>query len=412
MNFIFRPQLDGKNIQGNYLAAATGRSKRDLSWRGVVPVQDQNRSIWIRTVNKENALFWEKALPIKLMDAIQDPQKWGEALELIMRMTGAKGAIITLRDKQTCQIVNDVALEEKYHSPLIRGFSTEAIIHYLTNLRTIDPWAEFQRSYYPHRPVQMSRVCPQDTVADQRFFDWLKGVGFTDTIVFELDRMAGYWTAINLFLESPTAPEAKRALDFSNEYYDLIRNAWVTSQTLSKTRQSSVALLTRAADAGAPTCIAGPNGELLESNRLFDALLQGDAIRLSGSKRKLSFADAVTVVGLQAWGQHAFLRHQAETKPLVLLASALDPDPIFAGKRENHWVLTCSGTGAASFAPAAGPDLDALTRQERTLYTEIAAGKSVTQAGEAIGLKRSRTFEVWGGIKDKLGITNAHQIRP
>ncbi|WP_333713913.1 hypothetical protein [Yoonia sp.] len=362
-------------------------------------------------MNKENALYWEKLLPLKLMDAIQDPDKWADALEVIMRMTGAKGAIITLRDKQTCQIVNDVTLEEEFHSPLIRGFSTEAIIHYLTNLRTIDPWAEFQRTYYPHRPVQMSRVCPQESVADQRFFDWLRGVGFTDTIVFELDRMAGYWTAINLFLGSPTAPEAKRAMDFANEYYDLIRNAWVTSQTLSKTRQSSAALLTCAADAGAPTCIAGANGELLESNSLFDALLEGDAIRLSGSKRKLSFADAVTIIGLQQWGQHAFLRHSAETKPLVLIASPLDPDPIFAGKRENHWLLTCSVSGAAMPAPEANPAHHVLTRQERTLYSEIAAGKSVQKAGEAIGLKRSRTFEVWGSIKEKLGITIAHQIR-
>lgn len=255
----------------------------------------------------------------------------------------------------------------------------------------------------------MSRVCPQETVADRRFFDWLKGVGFEDTVVFELDRIAGYWTALNLFLESPTAPEARKALDFANEYYDLIRNAWVTSQTLSKTRQSSAALLARASEAGAPTCIAGPNGELLESNTLFDALMEGDIIRLSGSTRKLGFADTVTVMGLQTWGQHGFLRHTAETKPLVLLASPLDPDPIFAGKRENHWLLTCTGTGAA--APATCADHDALTRQERALYNEIASGKPVKEAGAAIGLKRSRPFELWAGIKDKLGIRNAHQIR-
>ena len=143
-------------------------------------------------------------LSLKLINAIQDPQKWGDVLDHIMDTTGAKAALITLRDKETCQIVNDVDLEAKFHSPLIRGFSQEAIIHYLTNLRTIDPWAEFQRSNYPLRPVQMSKVCPTETIADTRFFDWLRGEGFQDTIVFELDRMAGYWTAMNLFLESTT----------------------------------------------------------------------------------------------------------------------------------------------------------------------------------------------------------------
>lgn len=364
-------------------------------------------------LNKENSAFWEKTLPLKLMDAIQDPLKWGEVLDIIMRMTGAKGAIITLRDKQNCQIVNDVELEQTYHSPLIRGFSVDAVTHYLTNLRTIDPWAEFQRKYYPHRPVQMSKVCPQETVPDRRFFDWLKSAGFEDTIVFELDRMAGYWTAINLFLETSNSPEAKKTLDFANEYYDLIRNAWVASQTLSKTRQSRSALLDRAAGAGSATCIVGANGELLESNALFDETLQTDAIRLSGKKRKLSFADSVTIVGLKQWAQHDFLRHNANAERLVLLASPLDPDPIFAGKRENHWLLTCTSLGAApsAMAPDYGSNLDALTRQERDLYNQIAKGRSVEQAGRAIQLKRSRSFEVWSSVKEKLGIKNAHQLR-
>ncbi|MCF2872043.1 hypothetical protein L0664_13290 [Octadecabacter sp. G9-8] len=360
-----------------------------------------------------NADTWEKTFPLKLVNAIQDPQNWGEVLEVFMRMTGATGAIITLRDKETCQIVNDVELEQKYHSPLIRGFSTDAIVHYLTNLRTIDPWAEFQRSYYPHRPVQMSKVCPQHTIEDRRFFDWLKTVGFQDTIVFELDRMAGYWTAINLFYETPDMPETQKAMETANAYYDLIRNAWVTSQTMAKTRQSSAALLDRAAGAGSPTAIVGPNGELLENNDLFDGVLGSQAIKLSGKKKKLSFAHSVSVVGLDKWAQHNFLRHAAETAPLLLLASPVDPDPIFAGKRENHWLLTCTTQDAAVPAKITetAANLDALTPQERALFMAIAKGQPVAQAGEAVGLKRSRSFEVWSSVKEKLGIKSAHQLR-
>ena len=365
--------------------------------------------LWERKLNKENAVFWDKVLPLKLMDAIQDPEKWGDVLDMIMRMTGAKAAIITLRDKQTCQIVNDVELEQKFHSPLIRGFSTDAIIHYLTNLRTIDPWAEFQRTCYPYRPVQMSRLCPQDSVADQRFFEWLKSVGFEDTIVFEMDRMAGYWTAMNLFLETPTAPEARKAMDFANEYYDLIRNAWMSSQMLARARQSSTALMHRAADAGSATCIVGANGELLESNDLFEDVMKTGSVRVSGSKRKLSFANNVTIVGLKRWEQHDFQRHAVDAEPLVLLASPLDPDPIFAGKREKHWLLTCTAAGATVTGPQSV--LDSLTRQERDLYREIANGKSVEEAGRTIHLKRSRSFEVWGAVKGKLGIKNAYQLR-
>ncbi len=347
------------------------------------------------------------------MEAIQDPMKWSDVLETIMLATGAKAAIITLRDKKTCQIVNDVELEQKFHSPLIRGFSTEAIVHYLTNLRTIDPWAEFQRTTYPYRPMQMSKTCPQDSVPDRRFFDWLEGEGFTDTIVFELDRMSGYWTAINLFLETPESHVAQKAMDFSNEYYDLIRNAWIASQNLSKTRQSSAALLDRAAGAGSPVCIVGSNGELLECNTLFDEVLESDTIRISGSTKKLSFARSVTVFGLDRWEQHDFLKHDADATPLLLLASPIEPDPLFADKREKLWLLTCTNKGAARPQTRSIPafDLDALTRQERSLYTEISLGKSVEQAGLAIDLKRSRTFEVWSSVKEKLGITSAHQLR-
>ena len=364
-------------------------------------------------MNRENTAFWESALPVKLMDAVQDPRKWDEVLDLIMTISGAKGAIITLRDKQTCQIVNDVELEQKFHSPLIRGFSTEAIIYYLTELRTIDPWAQFQTTYHPHRPIQMSRVCPQEKIADRRFFDWLKSVGFEDTIVFELDRMPGYWTALNLFFDSASAPETKWAMSFCNDHFDLLRKAWIASQTLSRTRQSTTTLLERAAVAGAPTCIVGANGEFLESNSLFRELLRSDAIRLSGKKKKLSFAEGVTVLGLDRWAQHGFIRHSANCPSFVLMSYAFDVDPLFAGKREHHWVLTGARLTVDREAEqrAFDPGTDALTRQERALFNAVASGMSLREAGQSIKLQRSRTFEVWASVKEKLGIKNAHQIR-
>lgn len=364
-------------------------------------------------MNKESSVFWEKELLNALMGAIQDAQKWGDVLEIIMNMTGAKAAIITLRDKYTCQIVNDVELEARYHSPLIRGFSTDAIVHYLTNLRTIDPWAEYQRTSYPYRPTQMSKVCPKDSVPGSRFFDWLDTLGFEDTVVFELDRMAGYWTAINLFLEKSDSRESQRVLNFANEYYDLMRKAWVASQCMSQTRQSNAALLDRAAGSNTATCIVGPNGELLECNEKFQAALQSGAVRVSGQERKLSFGKGVRIVGVGRWEQHDLLRHGDEGGEATVTATALDPDPIFAGKREKHWLLTyIPGNTAGSILPKLGGiNLNVLTRQEQDLYAKIAEGMSVDEAGRSIRLKRSRSFEVWSSVKDKLGIKAAHQLR-
>ena len=53
-------------------------------------------------------------------------------------------------------------------------------------------------------------ICPPSTVKDTCFFEWLKEQGCEDTVVFELDRMAGYWTAINLFLEKSDGPTAEQ----------------------------------------------------------------------------------------------------------------------------------------------------------------------------------------------------------
>jgi hypothetical protein len=353
------------------------------------------------------------ALSIKLIAAIRDAEKWGDVLEHIIATTGAKAAIVTLRDKRNCQIVNDIALERKFHSPLIRGFSHEAIVHYLNTLRTIDPWAAFQRTHYPYRPTQMSKVCPPETIAVRDFLDWLKGEGFEDTIVFELERMSGYWTAINLFLETANSPEAARTMAFANANFGLLRSSWQASQGMARARQANTALLTHAASGGAPVCLAGANGEMIECKALFRELIASDAIRLSGSDRKLSFAPSVSLHGLESWEQHGFLGHSADVPPLLLLASPVDPDPLYPDKREQLWLLTCSNGPGRHIAPsiAASFNLNALTPQERRLYDAIRGGRPVDEAGAEIGLKRSRAFEVWASVKQKLGITSAHMLR-
>lgn len=352
-------------------------------------------------------------LPLKLMQAVQEPQKWADVLDFIMMSTGAKAAIITLRDKKTCQIVNDTELEQKFHSPLIRGFSTEAIVHYLTNLRTIDPWAAFQKTYYPHHPVQMSKICPQSSVKDSRFFDWLRSEGLQDTVVFELDRMSGYWTALNLFIEDPDAADADQVLEFCNANYHLLRNAWSASQVLTHSTQVREVLLTRAANAGSPTCVVGPNGDMIECNDLFLDVVNSDAIRLSGTTKKVSFAHSVSIQGLERWEQHEFLSHDSDAAPIYVSANAIDPDPLFPSKRENMWLLTCCMQYAEQAEAETAPpiNIDMLTPQEKGLYRAIDSGLSIPNAGKSIGVQRSRSFEIWSSIKVKLDIKNAHQIR-
>lgn len=350
----------------------------------------------------------------RLVSAIKDPQKWGDVLECIITITGAQAAIITLRHKDTCQIVNDVELEQKFHSPLVRGFSNEAIAYYLNTLRTIDPWAACQKQKYPYLPMQMSTVLSKDSIADSRFFDWLESEKIDDTIVFELDRMAGYWTAINLFTAKDDDASAENLMLFAKKNYSLIRSAWQTSQEMARYRQANHALFKQASAGGAPVCIAGPNGEMLTCNTRFRQLIDRDVIRLSGNDMKLSFSESVSVHGLQRWEQHNLTRHRGdETDEILVLAYPFDPDPFFANKREQNWLITCSGSEKCEIAPAimASFNLDRLNDQEKSMYELVASGKPVTDAGSNIGLKRSRSFQVWASVKQKLGIASSHQLR-
>ena len=130
-------------------------------------------------------------LATKAMVAIRDLSGWQDVLQHMMLSTGAKAAMITLRDAKTCQIVNDVALETTFHSPLVCGFTMESAAYYLQQLRTIDPWAEAQRQHYPFQPTLMSTVCDPASMPENKFFEWLSTLGCRETVVFELSRMVG-----------------------------------------------------------------------------------------------------------------------------------------------------------------------------------------------------------------------------
>ncbi|MDJ0630504.1 MAG: hypothetical protein QNJ44_19765 [Rhodobacter sp.] len=343
-----------------------------------------------------------------VVDSIGIPDKWGDVLDFIIDNTNACAAIITLRDKNTCQIVNDRNLEQDYHSPLIRGFSLEAVGFYLTELRTIDPWAKVQKQYYPHRPTLMSNVCPPEDYPNNRFFKWLRGQNMEDTVVFELDHMAGYWTACNLFLPNRDRNEAIELLNFSNAHFDLLRSAWKSSQTLQRSRQTGQALFDQIGTAGRACALVGPNGEFREGNTEFDALKNADNIRLSGPAKRVRFPEAMAIYGLSRWEDFPLSRYEGPEDVGHVFARPIAPDPRFEGKRETLWLLEFVRPSEPEKAPY---DLRVLTDRELALYQAVTEGASVETAGASVGLGRTRAFEVWNSVKSKLGITSAHKLR-
>lgn len=351
------------------------------------------------------------AVASSVVHAIRDPENWSDVLDSIIANSPACAAIITLRDKKTCQIVNDQDIERQFHSPLVRGFELEEVGYYLTELRTIDPWAERQKTSYPFHPTLMSRICPPENYQSNRFFEWLHRMHMEDTVVFELDRMAGYWTACNLFLPKRDAKDAQNLLDFSSAHFDFLRSAWKTSQVFQHSSQTEIALLEQFGDAGRACCLVGANGEFRQSNALFQTLIDNNLVRLSGPSKKISFSRSVEMFGLTDWEDHRLIRHEESSETVRATARPIEPDPRFAGKREKLWLIMFSGVSSGRVIQGDFRDVANLTAQEQRLYSAVMEGRSVADAGDAIGIRRSRAFEIWSSVKTKLNISNAHQIR-
>lgn len=344
--------------------------------------------------------------------AVRAPHKWQSVLQHVIKVTPAAAAIITLRDKKTCQIVNDDALEAEYHSPLIQGFDLDAVVFYLTELRTIDPWAKAQTQVYPHIPTVMSRVLDPRTATDRRFFDWLERGGLRDTIAFELERLPGHWTAINLFTRNIGGPETEELLAYCNLHSSILREAWQSSQHVMHCRQSGQAVLDHLAASSVPACILSPSGEVTLVNDAFQSLSRSGIARISQPSGRLSLCLNAELDLSASQSDVAVLRHAAVDDSVSVAASPFEPDPLYAQKKEKHWLLRFeAGVGAKKRVTSVGFPLERLTAQERKLFDVISRGASVQEAGQEIGIQRSRSFEVWACVKDKLGISNAHELR-
>lgn len=342
--------------------------------------------------------------------AVRNPDKWQQVLQHIIDVTPAKAAIITLRDRKTCQIVNDDALEREYHSPLIQGFPLEAVVYYLEELRTIDPWAAAQVTHHPHKPIIMSTICHPAKTRDRRFFDWLEMGGLRDTVAFELDRVPGHWTAINLFLEHYDTDEGRDLLDYCNVHSSLLCEAWQSSQHVIRCQQAGQAALNSLSDSAVPACIVTHSGDLFLANEAFDALRAQGVVRQSGPSGRVSLCNDAQIIGAQSQLMPRLPRHEAVDSIATVQASPFEIDPLYQAKKERYWLLRFQASTNQNHQAQTYP-LALLTQQERQLFDAICAGASVQSAGQEIGIQRSRAFDVWGSIKSKLGIVNAHQLR-
>lgn len=345
------------------------------------------------------------------ISAVRDVQKWKRVLEHIMHETQSPAAIITLRDKRTCYIVNDDVLEAEHHSPLICGFPPDQVEFYLEKLRTIDPWAEAQQLHYPFQPTLMSEICDPDEVEDQRFFDWLNGFGIFDSVAVELDRVPEFWTALNIFSFEQGSERNQNRLAYLNEHFSVLQEAWRSTSHTTVVSQSAQATLDHLATIQIPACILTPEMKLDRHNALFEELINSDVVRVIGQSGKLVASDYVTGIGIASRLIGKIGTFDGSSDAYKMSASPFVSDPLYEKKKEKYWLVTLQASEAIrnTWASALEPDL--LNDQERALYDHLVAGLQILPAGQALGIGRSRTYAIWDDIRRKLGIESVHQLR-
>ena len=347
----------------------------------------------------------DKKLVELIFDAAEHPVRWKSVISYIMGATNAPAAMITLRDKKTCQIIDDNALVNEFQSPLIDGFPIPVAQYYLRELRRNDPWAEAQRAHFPTRPQAMSEICAPEDYPDHVFFRWLGELGICDTVAVAIDQSDTHWTALNVFVPTHDESVRMRALSLLNTHLSVLKNGWKNSQQLIRSSQANEAILEQLTDFGIPACVLDARATVLRNNEAFEHLATTGLVVIAPANRGLSVAYQSEFQGLDGSLTKKIARHEASDENVSLLGRPFDLDPLYQGSDWQDWLVTIRISEARNETKRGRPlDLTCLEPREAQFFELKNSGSSTIGAGSAVGLRRTQSFTIWATIRRKLGI--------
>ncbi|MCB1327944.1 MAG: hypothetical protein KDK28_00060 [Maritimibacter sp.] len=354
-------------------------------------------------------------LVTEVVAAIDDPAGWKRVLSVILDLAGAKAGIITLRENRTCQIVDDAQLQQEHHSPFVEGFELERVAYYIYNLRQKDVWAQAQITHRPLVPTRMSTLVSSEEFGQTELGQWCLDQGINDTIVVQIGQVPGFWTALNVFFDGKDPGCAERILGLLNDHLALLKSAWKTGRDVVRTRQTGHGLLAFLSEQGIAACLLDNAGAMTADNEKFRELREKGVVKVSIPSNRITLSDNIERKGMSPTVSAVIGVHDGESGDPAyrIMMRPIPTDPLYEGIREPELMLLLEPVeGEDTELPhRLGPRLSALTEQERDIFDAVARGLSIPDAGGAIGVKRSRAFEIWGTVKEKLGLKNANQVR-
>lgn len=354
-------------------------------------------------------------LVAEVIAAIDDEAGWKRVLGAILDQTGAKAGIITLRENRTCQIVDDAQLQKEYHSPFVEGFELERVAYYIYNLRQKDVWADAQINHRPFVPTRMSTLVSSEEFGQTELGQWCFEQGINDTIVVQIGQVPGYWTGLNVFFDGSVPGCAEEILTFLNEHLALLKSAWKTGRDVVRTRQTGRGLLAFLSEQGIAACLLDHAGAMTADNETFRELRQKELVRVSTPSNRITLSDTIERKGMSPTISALIGVHDGAggAQPYRIMVRPLPTDPLYEGIRDPELMLLLEPVEGddSDLRPRLGPRLSHLTEQEREIFDAVSRGLSIPTAGDKIGVKRSRAFEIWRNVKEKLGLKNASQVR-
>jgi DNA-binding CsgD family transcriptional regulator len=342
-----------------------------------------------------------------LMDTVDRPSSWVEALAELCAFTGATRALVSLRDLGTAEIYVPSEVAETHGSPLIHGFAPEEVEAYVTDYIFDDPWTAIEARHPPVRPYAMSSHLPPERLRETRFWTWLEPLGIGDAIACEIGATDLHRTLLNLYLPLDAPPgHAAEAVAKLETVLPLVRKAWAVGRRFQIHGLSKDGL-ERLLDAlSHPALVATCAGTVEASNAPARARFAGWGIDLApGAPFRLpDWMPVETEPGLDPLPVERLAC--APEADLVAAIRTYAASELFHGEPVRRVLVTLD--------PAAPPPLWAapeLTEREGELVRLLCEGR--THKAAAFEMERSypRIMQLWRSARGKLGVTDISDLR-
>lgn len=348
-----------------------------------------------------------------LISTVSDPSFWDRALADICAFTGTERALISLRDRATAHIIIPQAVEDQSDSPLIHGFSEEAVGAYLTTYAEVDPWTRIERQTHPYQPYALSNHISQNQLRNSEFWPWLSKLGIDDSVVSEIGVTGKFWAAINLYFGDTTPEKAKSICRKLGLLLPTLKPIWAAGRAVQIDRQTSSAIELILDRLPLPSVILARDGTILHLNEsaatLFETLLSEPARK--GAILTLPQDLNVAVEG-RALGCE-FRRSSAPTDfEGFATLSPFESAELISGEPASSFLLSFHPRGPAQLGPHVTPlAFDLLTDREATLVRLIADGQKLKEAETSMNISHARVMQLWRSARQKLGIRDIADLR-